>query len=260
MRPTARLSMVLALTAGLHLTARGAAEPVAIVPVEGEGAKYWTRWRGPSGQGVVPAANYTDTWSDTERVKWRTAVPGLGHSSPIVWRDHLFLTTASDDGARVSMLAFNRLDGKRLWETVVPSQGVEHVYAKNSRASATPTTDGQLVYASFGTHGLAAFDFSGKIVWHRQLGQLSNYHGSAGSPVLYKDRIFLYQDHDGSATLQSFVAAFDAKTGKDIWWKDRVETVGWGTPVVVRNAPFTVDGTPMPTRYWLVDRDHSAAV
>jgi outer membrane protein assembly factor BamB len=132
------------------------------------------------------------------------------------------------------MLAYNRADGKLLWQTPVPSSGVEHVYAKNSRASATPTTDGQLVYASFGTHGLAAFDYSGKIVWHRQLGQLRNYHGSAGSPVLYKDRIFLYQDHDGSENLRSFVAAFDARTGKDLWWKDRVETVGWGTPIVIR--------------------------
>ena len=87
--------------------------------------------------------------------------------------DHIFLTTATDDGATVSMLAFRRSDGARLWQTVVPSSGVEHVYRKNSRASATPTTDGERVYASFGTHGLAAFDFSGKIVWHRKLGDLA---------------------------------------------------------------------------------------
>ncbi len=209
-------------------------EPVRLIPAEGEAAKYWPRWRGPSGQGHVSGTNYTDTWSNTQNVKWRTAVPGLGHSSPIVWRDHIFLTTATDDGATVSMLAYSRSTGKQLWQTVVPSSGVEHVFAKNSRASATATTDGERVYASFGTHGLAAFDFNGKIVWHRQLGALSNYHGSAGSPVLYKDRLFLFQDHDGSANLRSFVAAFDAKTGKTIWWKDRAETVGWGTPVVIQ--------------------------
>lgn len=209
-------------------------EPVRLIPAEGEAAKYWPRWRGPSGQGHVSGTNYTDTWSNTQNVRWRTAVPGLGHSSPIVWRDHIFLTTATDGGATVSMLAYSRSTGKQLWQTVVPSSGVEHVYAKNSRASATATTDGERVYASFGTHGLAAFDFNGKIVWHRQLGALSNYHGSAGSPVLYKDRIFLFQDHDGSANLSSFVAAFDAKTGKTIWWKDRAETVGWGTPVVIQ--------------------------
>lgn len=235
MRAVARSCLVLLLAAGSHLAAGAPADTVTLIPAQGEGAKYWPRWRGPSGQGHVAGTNYTDTWSDTDHVKWRTAVPGIGHSSPIVWRDHIFLTTAAADGARASMLAFRRSDGRLLWETPVPSSGViEHIYQKNSRASATPTTDGERIYASFGTHGLAAFDFSGKIAWHRQLGQLRNYHGSAGSPVLYKDRIFLYQDHDGSETLRSFVAAFDARSGKTVWWKDRVETVGWGTPIVIQ--------------------------
>ena len=97
------------------------------------------------------------------------------------------------------MLAYRTTDGKLLWKTTVPSTGVEHIYQKNSHASATPTTDGQRIYASFGTHGLAAFDFSGKLVWHQKLGDLNNYHGSAGSPVLYKDRLFLFQDHGGTA-------------------------------------------------------------
>ena len=219
----------------LAVSALGAAppEPVDIVPVSAEAAKYWTRWRGPSGQGHVATPNYTDTWSNTDHVKWRVAVPGLGHSSPIIWRDHLFLTTATDDGAKMWLLAYSRSTGKLLWQATVPSTGIEHVYHKNSRASATPVTDGQRVYVSFGTHGLAAFDFSGKLVWHRPLGEVRNYHGSAGSPVLYKDRVILFQDHDGSAKLRSFVAAFDAATGTTVWWKDRVQTVGWSTPVVI---------------------------
>lgn len=235
------LASIAAAGVAVMLQAQPAPDDVRLIPVDGEAAKYWPRWRGPSGQGHVAGTNYTDTWSSTQNVKWRVLVAGLGHSSPIVWKDHIFLTTATDNGATVSLLAFRRSDGKQLWQTVVPSSGVEHVYAKNSRASATPTTDGERIYTSFGTHGLAAFDFSGKIVWHRQLGELRNYHGSAGSPVLYKskgavapDRIFLYQDHDGSASLRSFVAAFDAKTGKTIWWKDRTETVGWGTPIVIQ--------------------------
>ena len=215
-------------------TAPAPADNVRTIPVTGEGAQYWPRWRGPSGQGNVEGTGYVDTWSDTENVKWKVTVPGEGHSSPIVWKDHLFLTTSRDNGARVSMLAYDRRDGKLLWETQVPvTGGVEHVYEKNSHASATATTDGTHIYASFGTHGIAAFDFTGKLVWHRKVGELNNYHGSAGSPVLYKDRLFLYQDHQGSANLSSFVAAFNIKTGETIWWKDRVEKTGWGTPVVI---------------------------
>ena len=219
----------------LLIAALGTGEPaaqgaVAIVPVDAEAARNWTRWRGPSGQGQVAAGAYTDTWSATTNVKWKVPVPGAGHSSPIVWRDHLFLTTSHAGGSKLSMLAFSRSTGKLLWETPVPSTGVEHKYWKNSHASATPTTDGTHVYASFGTHGVAAFDLSGKLVWHQKIGALSNYHGSAGSPALYKDRLFLYQDHSGG----SFVAAFETKTGKVLWKSSREESVGWGTPVVIR--------------------------
>jgi outer membrane protein assembly factor BamB len=211
-----------------------AAGPVEIVAPDGEGAKYWSRWRGPSGQGHVTGTNYVDTWSDKENIKWRAAVPGIGHSSPIVWKDHIFLTTSRNDGSRLSMLAYSRSTGKQLWETEIRSTGIEHLYPKNSHASATATTDGERVYASFGTHGLAAFDFNGALLWQSKIGDLSNYHGSAGSPVLYKDRIFLYQDHDGTASTGSFVAAFDKLTGKTLWKTARGESVGWGTPIVIR--------------------------
>ncbi len=217
----------------LTAAAGASTDDVRRIPVTAEAGNYWSQWRGPSGQGLVTGTNYVDRWSATENVRWRTAVPGLGHSSPIVWKDHLFITTAREGGAKVSMLAYDRRTGKLRWETSVPSSGVEHIYPKNSHASATPVTDGQFVYASFGTHGLAAFDFTGTLVWHRDFGELNNYHGSAGSPVLYKDRLFLYQDHRGTSTLSSFVAAFDAKTGKTIWWRDRAETTGWGTPIVI---------------------------
>jgi outer membrane protein assembly factor BamB len=233
MRRALGSSILLIAIAGAVSLLAAAREPATMITVAGEGAKYWPRWRGPSGQGHVAGANYPDTWSDTTNVLWKTAVPGRGHSSPIVWKDHLFLTTAADDGRKLSMLAYRRADGKLLWETTIPTTGVERTYRKNSQASATPTTDGQRVYASFGTHGLAAFDFNGKLLWHQKPGDLRNYHGSAGSPVLYKDRIFLYQDHDGTPTTGSYVAAFNAATGAVLWKKDRTESVGWGTPVVV---------------------------
>ena len=208
-----------------------AVEPVALIPIEGEGAKYWSRWRGPSGQGMVAGTNYVDSWSSTTNVKWKVPVPGRGHSSPIVWRNTIFLTTATEGGAKLSMLAYRTTDGTLLWSTPVPSTRVEHTYHKNSHASATPVTDGQRIYASFGTHGLAAFDFSGKLVWHQKVGDINNYHGTAGSPVLYKDRLFIFQDHGGATG--SFVAAFSAKTGDVLWKKERSAGVGWGTPIAI---------------------------
>jgi outer membrane protein assembly factor BamB len=233
MRRLARLAGIITLILASHTVPAAAPATVTIIPVDGEGASYWPRWRGPSGQGNVAGTNYVDTWSDRTNVKWKVAVPGRGHSSPVVWKDHIFLTTGRDNGAKVSMLAFRRNDGMLLWETTLPTTGVEYTYPKNSHASATPVTDGQRIYASFGTHGMAAFDFNGKIVWQKKLGDLRNYHGSAGSPVLYKDRVYIYQDHDGSAAMGSFVAAFDARTGAVVWKKDRQESVGWGTAIVI---------------------------
>lgn len=204
-----------------------------MIEVTGEAAKYWSRWRGPSGQGVVPPGKYANWWSPQDNVQWRVTVPGRANSSPIVWGDRIFLTTAYDGGARLSLLAFKRSDGSKVWETFVPQDGVERAHQKNGHASATATTDGKLIYASFGRHGLAAFELNGKIVWHRKFGEINNYHGPAGSPVLYKDRVFLYQDGRGSANQTAFVAAFDAKTGRTLWETPRTETVGWGTPVVI---------------------------
>jgi outer membrane protein assembly factor BamB len=212
---------------------RAAESEVRMVEVTGEGSKYWSRWRGPSGQGHVTAGKYRDAWSATDGVKWKTRIPGSGNSSPIVWKDRLFLTTAENDGAKLSLLAFNRSDGKMVWQTVVPQEATEKVHAKNGYASATPVTDGKLIYASFGRHGLVAFDFDGRIVWHRKFSQIGNYHGPAGSPILYKDRVFLYQDQKPVADQTAFVAAFDKATGKTLWSTPRTESVGWGTPVVI---------------------------
>ena len=130
----------------------------------------------------------------------------------------------------MSLIAFRRSDGAQLWEAFAPDGRAGRAHYKNGHASATPSTDGTLVYASFGSRGLAAFDFNGKLVWHQDLGDVDNYHGAAGSPLLYKNRVILYQDFDGG----SFVAAFDAKTGKQVWRTPRRASVGWGTPVAVR--------------------------
>jgi outer membrane protein assembly factor BamB len=164
-------------------------------------------------------------------VVWKTPVRGRGNSSPIVWGDRIFLTTAYEGGRRVSLLAYRRADGRLLWETSAPAgRSDSGAHDKNGHASATAATDGQRIYVSFGPRGLFAFDFDGKIVWQRDLGAMEAYHGAAGSPLLYKDRIILYQDQYRG----SFVAAFDTRTGREIWRTSREASNGWGTPIAVR--------------------------
>ena len=206
---------------------------VRMVADEGEGAKYWPRWRGPSGQGLAAGSGYPDTWSSTQNVLWKTPVPGSGNSSPIVWSDRVFVTTAYEGGRRVSVLAYRRSDGRLLWETDAPEGRTDRgAHYKNGHASATPSTDGERIYVSFGPRGLFALDFSGKILWQRDLGPIQAYHGAAGSPLLYKDRIILYQDQ----YRDSFIAAFDTRTGQQIWRTPRDANTGWGTPIAIHVA------------------------
>jgi outer membrane protein assembly factor BamB len=233
--PHAQTLVHRSLGEGGSLGEGSASVEVRMIEVVGEGAKYWPRWRGPSGQGHVAAGQYTDTWSQNTSA-WKVSVPGRGNSSPIVWGDRIFLTTGYGNGERLSMLAYARADGKKLWETFIPQKGVEYAHYKNGFASATPLTDGELVYASFGRHGLFAFDFNGKIVWQHTFGIIDNYHGPAGSPVLYKDRIFLFQDANPAPGQTAFVGAFDKQTGKPIWITPRRESVGWGTAVVINTG------------------------
>ena len=215
----------------LALMPAPAIDDVMMIPVEGEGAKYWPRWRGPSGQGLVSGTGYTDRWSDTENVRWKTPLASTGNGSPIVWGNRIFLVTASEDGAKRGIAAFDRATGKQVWETFAADAPVERVMPKNGFASSTPTTDGRLIYAYLGSHGLLALDMSGKQVWHQSVGPIEAYHGTAGSALLYKDRVIIYQDQRGPG---GFIAAFDAKTGAPRWRQARTEQVGWGTPIAIR--------------------------
>jgi outer membrane protein assembly factor BamB len=235
-RPQARFAVALAAgalaAAGIAALDDARAVPqneLRILVAEGEGQQYWPNWRGPSGQGLVAGSGYPDTWSDTDNVLWKTPVPGVGHSSPIVWGDRIFLTTSYDNGTRMAVLAFDRATGEAAWETPIPFISREHIHDKNSHASATAVTNGERVFASFGQQGLVAVDFDGNLLWHRQIEDLDNYHGSAGSPILYEHTVIIYQDHRGA----SFVAALDQATGDVVWRRDREASTGWGTPIVI---------------------------
>ncbi|MFC1541719.1 PQQ-binding-like beta-propeller repeat protein [Candidatus Latescibacterota bacterium] len=195
-------------------------------------SSYWPRWRGPSGQGLVTDSKYTDTWSDSKNVHWKTQVTGDGNSSPIIWGDYIFLTTAYDKGQRRSVLAFQRSDGGLLWECFLPDATPERAHIKNGHASATPTTDGRYIYIYFGSHGLAAVDMKGKLAWHTDLGTINTVHGTACSPLLYRDLVIIVQDlYDGKG---SFIGAFDKDTGKERWRTARDGKRGWYSPIAIR--------------------------
>jgi outer membrane protein assembly factor BamB len=224
------ITIALVVFAGLGSIWPQVAGGVRMITSEGVGAQYWPRWRGPSGQGLVTGTGYPDTWSATANIRWKTPVPGRGNSSPIVWADRIFITTAYDGGRRLSLIAYRRSDGVKLWETFVPDGRSQSAHTKNGHASSTPATDGERVYAYFGTRGLVAFDLNGGIAWRQDLGQIDAYHGTAGSPLLYRDRIILYQDQYNG----SFIGAFDTRTGRQLWRTRREASVGWGAPIAIR--------------------------
>lgn len=227
------IAAAMMVPSGVMTDAQSGSGRVEMVEHPGDAEVSWPRWRGPSGQGLASGEGYPDRWSDTENVLWRVGVPGRGHSSPIVWEDRIFVTTARPDG-RVSILSYQRSDGALLWEAFGPDRTPESLHRKNSHASSTPTTDGRLVYASFGNKGLLAVDFDGHVAWHQSLGTFGNYHGTAGSPLLYKNRLIVFQDHRGGRSGGAFIAALDTRDGSMLWRTERSGTVGWSTPIAIR--------------------------
>jgi outer membrane protein assembly factor BamB len=233
-----RHAIPLILGAPWALPAQARAD-VSLIPVTGDGAGYWSRWRGPSGQGLVTDSGYADKWSSTQNILWSVDLPGDGNSSPIIWDDRIFLTAADRSGER-SVLALSRNDGKLLWQTAAPEATPERTHQKNGRASSTVAVDGQRVYAFLGNQGVVAMTLDGKVAWHNDTGPTANYHGPAGSPLLYHDFVIVYQDQGASfgrffgGQSESFIAAIDRSTGRTAWRKPREASVGWGTPIAIR--------------------------
>ena len=224
------LAVALSLVISVIALAQDDNQTVGMVELTGENAQYWPRWRGPSGQGIVTSSNYPDRWNATENVLWRTGLSGRGNSSPIVWGDYIILTTGRDAGRQLFVQAYRRSNGTLRWETEVAPGRPERVHSKNSPASATPTTDGKQIFASLGGRGIVSLDFDGNILWHSEVGSINNYHGPAGSPLLYEDLLIIYQDQRGGG----FVAAYDTATGNQVWRTARNASVGWGSPIAIR--------------------------
>ena len=201
----------------------------------------WPAWRGPLANGIAPKSNPPVAWSETQNIKWRTAVPGKGFSTPLVWGNMVFITTAiAKEGAAAStskpyifkVFALNRADGKTLWETTVTEEEVaDNIHPTASHISSSSVTDGKFLYAYFGSRGLYCLDFSGKIIWKNDFGQMQkrNNFGEGESPALYGNRIVIQWDHEG----QSEIFCVDKTTGNELWKKERDEPSSWSTPLIV---------------------------
>jgi len=217
------------------LPTQGHADPTlhieAILPAPGA-EKEWPRWRGPTGQGTTTETGLPLRWSPTEHVAWKVEIPGRGNSSPVIWGDRIFLTTAFDKGKRRSLVGVRRSDGALLFVRDAPEAAPEpDVRDKNGYASATPVVDGERVVAFLGSVGLVAFDLDGNLVWRRELPAIHATHGVAASPVICGDLAILLQEQSENP---SFGVAVDRRTGELRWKVERPAAMGWCTPLALR--------------------------
>ena len=137
-------------------------------------AENWPAWRGASGIGVSSDRQLPTTFSPTDNVSWKAALPAAGNSTPIVWDDRVFVTCQQDGGKIRSLICFDRNNGEKLWQHSVAFPQAETAHNDNPFCSGSPATDGTLVYASFDSAGVVACNFSGKVVWQRDLGKLNH--------------------------------------------------------------------------------------
>lgn len=221
-------------TAGTQVKRRdGAGAELNVVLPCPDADKHWPRFRGPSGQGLTGLPSLPVRWDkDGTNLVWRAKVPGEGNSSPIVWGDHIFITSAAAKGAERFVHCFHAADGRLLWSKQAPAAAPEpQVRPKNGFASATPVTDGERVIAFLGSVGLVCYDFEGNLRWHYADMQFKTTHGVGSSPLLYKDLVVFAHDQNQAAPV--FVA-LDKRTGKVVWKGERKRAMTWSTPIAVR--------------------------
>ncbi len=237
-------------------------------------AQNWPQFRGPRATGVTEGQPKPVKWDapKSENVRWKTAIPGLSHSSPVVWGDKVFVTTAVssapkdetrfglygdvepvkvDPAHAWKVFALDKSTGKILWERTA-YEGMPKVkrHPKSSHAASTPATDGKYLIVNFGSEGLYAYDFNGKLLWKQDLGVLDagwfydvDYQWEYGSsPTIYKNLVIVQADIQKN----SFIAAYDIKTGKQVWKTQREELSSWGSPTVYEGklrAELIANGT-----------------
>ncbi len=234
---------------------------IACLPARALLADNWPQFRGPGARGIAnDDPRLPSTWSNKENILWRIDIPGRGWSSPIIWKDQIFLqstiSTADEGPQRKGMFGgrqqyfpptdehrwmlycFDFKNGRTRWATEL-SKGIPKVsrHPKNSFASETPVTDGERVYAHFGDLGTYCLNMSGKILWSKEWPLLETRYGygTGSSPVLHEGRLYIVNDNEK----QSYIVALDKLTGREIWRVNRDEPTTWSTPYIWRNEQRT---------------------
>jgi outer membrane protein assembly factor BamB len=261
----------LALMASAALLGVGVARAASATPDQN-----WPQWRGPLCTGVAPNANPPVTWSETKNIKWKVSIAGEGTATPVIWENRVFIQTAIPSGSQSGssaetastpaaekkespppgrggalstpkptapyqfvLICLDRQTGKTLWQQVareeVPHEG--HHPTDGNFANSSPVTDGQHVFAYFGSRGLHCYDMNGRLQWSQDLGKMriAMGFGEGSSPTLYKDTIIVNWDNEEN----SFIIALDKNTGKTLWKQPRDEKTSWATPLIVEH-----DGKP----------------
>lgn len=247
----------------------------SLAPAQVPDQAHWPQWRGPFFTGMARGDAPTN-WSDGSNIKWKTDIPGKGHSTPVIWGDRIFLTTAIPTGKpapaapaptpaptpaatggqgegrrgrgpggdagpqaeqRFEVLCLDRKTGKILWQKTAkiatPHEGYHRQYG--SFASNSPVTDGKYLYAFFGSRGVYAYDFNGKLIWEKDFGvqmKIKLGFGEGTAPLLDGNRLFLVFDHEAG----SFMVALDKRNGKELWRVQRDEATSWSTPLAIDHA------------------------
>jgi outer membrane protein assembly factor BamB len=189
--------------------------PFLLLPVV-VAAENWPGWRGPRGDGTSGETNVPTRWTSSSNIAWSTKIPGVGHASPIVWNDRIFVVSALLDSQDRVLMALDRPTGRIAWQKVVVNAPLEGKHTLNSHASSTPVTDGKLVYVAFLDQQqmlVAAYDFNGHQRWLVRPGAFRSMHGFCSSPVLFRDKVIVNGDHDGD----SYIVALDRETGTTVW-------------------------------------------
>ena len=244
--------------------ARTAGAKAPSTAVKASAKANWPSFRGTNASGIADGQNLPDQWNAKtgQNILWRTAIPGLAHSSPVVWGDRIFLTSAVSSDAKATfrpglygdgdaskdrsthrwlLYAIDKKSGKILWERLAyQGEPIEKRHIKSTYANSTPATDGRIVVSWFGSQGVYAYDFQGRLLWKVDIGKIDlgaydipTYEwGPASSPIIWNNLVILQVDTQAD----SFLLALDASTGKTVWKTDREEIPSWGTPTIANTS------------------------